>query len=82
MEPEQQKAENQKKQDELKQAYRRFSQSDDGKIILEDLERFCGQNRPSVCEQLPNSLQTHFNEGKRRVFLRIIGMIKKENKDA
>lgn len=70
--------ENEKKRLELERAYKRFSKTDDGKVILEDLERFCGQNRPSASEQSPNSLQTHFNEGKRRVFLRINGFLRKE----
>lgn len=80
IEAELQKAENEKRREELIQAYKRFSMTDDGKKILADLEGFCGFRSPSVCEQNPNALQTHFNEGKRRVYLRIDGFLrKKEN---
>ena len=78
IEAEQQKAENEKKRRELAQAYRRLFMTDDGKVILEDLEGFCGLYRPSVSEQSPNSLQTHFNEGKRRVYLRISGFLRRK----
>lgn len=80
IEAEQQRLDNEKKQKELVSAYKRFALTDDGKVILEDLEKFCGFLRPSVSEQSPNSLQTHFNEGKRRVYLRITGFLRrKEN---
>jgi len=83
IEAEMQKAENAKRQAEKEQAYKRFSMTDDGKIIIEDLESYCGFRRPSYNEQNPNALQTHINEGKRRVYLRIDGFInKKEKKDA
>ena len=77
-----QKAENEKRQLEKEQAYKRFSKTDDGKLIIADLESYCGFRRPSYNEQNPNALQTHINEGKRRVYLRIDGFInKKEKKD-
>lgn len=83
IEAEKVKAENEKRQRELSQAYKRFSKTDDGKVILADLEVFCGFRRPSYNEQHPNALQTHTNEGKRRVYLRIDGFInKKEKEDA
>lgn len=81
IEAEKQNAENEKKCQELKQAYRRLYQSDDGKIVYEDLEKFCGFNNTSVSERDPNAYQTFFVEGKRRVFLRIIGMIKENEND-
>lgn len=72
--------ENEKKQIERARAYKRLFQTDDGKIVLEDLEVYCGFYKPSVSEQSPNTLQTHFNEGKRRVYLRINGFLRrKEN---
>ncbi len=80
IEAEQQLAENEKKRQELAQAYKRFSQTEDGKIVLEDLERFCGYRTTSVCEQDPNELQTFFSEGKRRVYLRINSMIELKEK--
>jgi len=79
IESEQIQLENEKKRRELRQAYKRLFNTDDGKIVLKDLKVFCGQNRTSVCEQAPNELQTFFSEGKRRVFLRIESMIVKEN---
>ncbi len=81
IEAEQQQIENEKERKELQRAYKRFSMTDDGKKILGDLERFCGQNRSSVCEQSPDFLQTHFNEGKRRVYLRIKGMVEFKEKE-
>jgi Ca2+-binding EF-hand superfamily protein len=77
---EEQKIENEKKQQELKSAYRRLFDSDDGKIVGEDLERFCGFLNTSVSQQSPDAYQTFFNEGKRRVYLRIIGMMKVKEK--
>jgi len=79
IEAEKQKAENEKRQLEKAQAYKRFAETDDGKIILEDLESFCGFRRPSFNEQHPNALQTATNEGKRRVYLRIDGFIRKKD---
>lgn len=79
IEAEQQKLENEKELKELKRAYGRLFQSDDGKEVLKDLRRYCGQDKSSVCEHSPNALQTLFCEGKRKVFLRIEKM--KENKD-
>ena len=81
IEADQQKAENEKRQLEKTQAYKRFSKTDDGKIILTDLESFCGFRRPSYNEQSPDALQTHINEGKRRVYLRIDGFINKVEKE-
>jgi len=42
---------------------------------MDDLITFCGQNNTSVCESAFNNDQTNFNEGKRRVWLRINGLI-------
>jgi len=67
--------ENEKKREELRRSYQRLFNTDDGKIVLNDLRLFCGQDRTSVCEQVPNELQTFFAEGKRRVFLRIQSML-------
>ena len=65
-----------KELEELEQAYKRLFQTDDGKRVLGDLEKSCGQNHTSVDEQSPNALKIAFQEGKRRVFLRIQRMIK------
>ena len=80
IEAEKQKAENAKRQQEKTHAFKRLFATDDGKIVLADLESFCNFRRPSYNEQHPNALQTHINEGKRRVYLRIDGFLrKKEN---
>ncbi len=63
---------------ELAHAYKRFSMTDDGKVILADLRSFCGQDRSSICESDPNPYQTFGAEGKRRVFLRINSMINRK----
>jgi len=57
--------------DRTARAYKDLFESENGKLVLKDLESFCGQNTSSVCEQSPNELQTFFAEGKRRVYLRI-----------
>jgi len=62
-------------------AYQAVFETDNGKLVLEDLKSFCGFENCSVCEQNPNSLQTHFNEGKRRVFLRILSQINRKVTD-
>ncbi len=82
MEAEEQKILNEKAVRELCSAYKRLFQTEDGKVVFDDLERFCGFLNTSVSEQNPNALQTMYLEGKRRVFLRINGMLKvKENKN-
>lgn len=66
------------KVNDLIRAYKRVASTDAGKIVLDDLEKFCGYNATSFCEQTPNALQTAFHEGKRRVFLRINDKLKQE----
>lgn len=59
-------------QDKLRtQAYKRLFPTDDGKVLMEHLETLCNVHKTSVCLQSPNSLQTHYNEGKRAVYLSI-----------
>lgn len=72
------KAENEKRQQEKVQAYKRFAMTDDGKLILEDLEVFCGFRRMIFNEQRPDALQAAINDGKRRVYLRFDGFIRKK----
>jgi len=62
--------------DELKDAYYRLFNTDDGKRVFGDLRKACGQDHTSVDEQNPNALQTAFREGKRRIYLRIQSMRK------
>lgn len=79
-EADQQNAENEKKCQELKRAYRRLLQTDDGKTVREDLESFCGFLKTSTNVEW-NPYYVMFAEGKRRVYLRIRSMITKENKN-
>ncbi len=81
IEAEKQKAENAKRQLEKTRAFKRSFATKDGKVVLEDLEAFCNFRRPSYNEQHPNALQTHINEGKRRVYLRIDGFLRKEENE-
>lgn len=78
IEAEKQKAENEKLRQVKVQAYKRFAMTDDGKIILADLEVFCGQYRMVFNEQNPNSIQAAINDGKRRVYLRFDGFIRQK----
>jgi hypothetical protein len=71
------KLDNAKLQKEKVDAYSRFFLTPDGQKVYKDLESFCGYNSTSVCETVPNELQTFFCEGKRRVFLRIKSFIEK-----
>ncbi len=71
------KKENKEQTDKIN-AYARLFDTTDGKMVLGDLESFCCQSRSSVSEENPNALQTFFCEGKRRVYLRIISFMKKE----
>jgi len=82
-EAEVQNAKNEKIRNELALAYKRLFMTDDGKRVYADLEKFCGFLNTSVCEQLPDALQTMFKEGERRVFLHIKSLIdrKIEGKD-
>ena len=47
--------------------------SDHGKRVLKDLYRFCGMGQPSFVPGAPD--ETAFNEGKRRVFLRLAALL-------
>jgi hypothetical protein len=67
-----------KEQSDNVNAYARLFTTGDGKAVLKDLESFCCQSRSSVNEENPNSFQTFFCEGKRRVYLRIMSFIKQE----
>ena len=81
-EDEQIKAENEKKQKELGRAYKRLFMTDDGKTILSDLEKFCGAYNSCMNEQCPDAFQTFIMLGKRRVFLRINGFLRRKEDDA
>lgn len=74
-------AEKEKMRMGLVHAYKRMSATDDGKLILKDLEMFCGQYNSCMNEQAPDAYQTFVMLGKRRVFLRIHGMINQKEKE-
>lgn len=78
-EDEKTREENEKKSKALSNAYSELfsNKSKNGKLVRADLELFCGFRSSSMCERSPNALQTSFNEGKRRVYLRIVGMMDK-----
>lgn len=79
MDEKQQQAENNKLREELRSAYFRCFNTDDGRKVMKDLEIFCGFRASSVCEHNPNAMQTAFAEGKRRTLLRILSMTEKQN---
>lgn len=75
------KLDNEKKRAELVSSYKRLFDSPDGKIVLDDLRNFCGQNKTSVNSELNNPYQVFFAEGKRRVFLRIDSFINRKEEE-
>lgn len=80
------KVETEKIMREKARAYKRFSKTGDGKVILKDLINFCGQNKTSI-SSMPTGIpidpyQTHVNEGKRRVYLRFDSMINRKEDNA
>ncbi len=77
---EQQKIEHEKKNEELANCYKRMAKTDDGKIIMKDLERYLGYNKSSVCRQQPNQHQTFYCEGLRAAYLYINEKINREIK--
>jgi hypothetical protein len=70
---------------DLARRYRRVFNSEDGKIILADLEKRCFGKHPSFDE---NPIRMAFNEGRRSVYLSIQTMLEldlkklKEQEDA
>ena len=80
-EAETQKMENEKKNEERANWYKRMAQTNDGKNIIVDLADYCGQNKSSVCRQSPNPYQTSYCEGLRAAYLYINGMINRKEKE-
>ena len=54
-------------------AYKRLFATDDGQVVLRDLAKFCGVDRPSSVPGDP--FATHVNDGMRRVALRVFNFI-------
>ena len=61
--------------------YRRLFAGDNGKLVLEHLKDFCGQEKTSVAKDAPDPYQTMYCEGKRRVFLHIMAMINRKDEE-
>ena len=74
-------AENEKEQKERTRAYKRLFKTDDGKMVLKDLESFCGAHNSCMSEQSPDAFQTFIMLGKRRVYLRINGFLRRKEND-
>lgn len=61
------------------QLYKDVFETDKGQEVLRDLEVFCGYNRIS---HVPgDACTTAYNEGMRRVVLRIISFLKEDRKE-
>jgi len=58
------------KQRRLRRAYRVFSESEDGLVILEDLRAFCHYDSPVYVQG--DATATAYQDGMRRVFLRFL----------
>ncbi len=81
IEADKQKEENENKNVELARCYKRMALTEDGKKIVADLERYCGQNKSSVCRQAPDPYQTVYCEGLRAAFLYIREKINRKEKE-
>lgn len=58
--------------------YAQTFSSEAGKRVLADLYRFCHMDQPSFAV---NPFVTAFNEGQRRVFLRVMGVLRLTDAD-
>lgn len=81
IEAEKQREEKEKIDADRARCYKRMALTDDGKIIMADMERYCGQNKSSVCRQAPNPDQTMFCEGLRAAFLYMNEKINRKEKE-
>lgn len=81
IEGEKQREDNEKKNVELARCYKRMALTEDGKKIMADMERYCGQNKSSVCRQAPDALQTVYCEGLRAAFLYMKEKINRKEKE-
>jgi len=64
-------------------AYRSVFTSDKGKIVYDDLEVFCGQTASEVRATATGMIDPYdvvYREGMRRVFLRIVSLMKEGEK--
>jgi hypothetical protein len=63
----------------IKRAYQDLFQTENGKIVLKDLMRECHFLQPTFIPGDP--LSGSFNEGKRRILLRIINFLTKDEEE-
>lgn len=59
--------------------YKNVFESEEGKLVLAELYKFCGLNRPSYVEGNPD--RTAYNEGLKRVAYHIRSILKQSDKD-
>ena len=59
--------------------YRKVFSDNEGEYVLADLYRFCGMDRPSYVEGSPD--RTAYNEGMKRVALRIKSIMNQSSSD-
>lgn len=60
-----------------RQAYKKIFESEEGRVVLADLYKFCGVENPTYVEG--DSHGTAYREGMRRVALRIKGILKQDD---
>jgi len=65
------KMENEQRRRRLAAAYRNIFSSEEGLMVLRDIEMFCGQNASSVRDVPIDPYKVCYLEGARRVWLRI-----------
>ena len=80
IEAEQQKIDNEKKNIDRANWYKRMADTKDGKKIMVDLAKYCNYDKSSVCRSNPNPYQTVYEEGMRAVFLYINEKINRKEK--
>jgi hypothetical protein len=61
----------------MRNAYAQVFSGDTGKLVLKDLSVFCASEDSTVRSKPIDPYDVVYNEGMRRVYLRIKGMIKK-----
>ncbi len=68
------------KKSELSNAYKKLKNSPEGKLILEDILKFCGYNKPSFVEGKPD--RTSYNEGLKSYARRVLTLMNFSEADA
>lgn len=70
-----------KEQQSIRNAYYRLFNSDDGKLVLNDLKAYCHADTPTVRTQGQQPYDIFLCEGARTVFLRIQNLMRKDTQD-